>query len=479
MEPLIGRAYTAVRNFWRFIHQNPSSLDGLRSLFHESLKNKHSFLKHITDALRVFHLGLFPNLQVGIGSHRFNILDVQLRDLKPFLLVMGRQQAYEKVSFRTRKDVKRPTGLLDFSLSSCFRRRYHQVPGESSLIPHFESQQVGCTITNDRRCAAGFTDTPMCRFCNQTKESLLHIVEECDSVPPHLQLGPLHELGPNFGGLGLVEHPVALCDFRLQPISLPEIVPFLPASPCRNLWTDGSLVLQDSYWLQTAAYAVVDEARQVVSKGRVNHFALSSFTAELFAVVCAFATSSSPVVIFTDCKTLVNMFHELLQTNVIPLDWAHRQWWVFLWKLFCDRRCLVDLPCSLIWMPAHQCDDVPLADIDDTVAQKVGWPVGHLICNRLADNAAKSLAWELAPVLPAAYNQLQHECFARQAGLARLNQFIGCDCPVKNVYTTKEETSDVTTLNTFEARFPDWDWNPCIASFQWTPGESHDLREEC
>ena len=478
-EPTVARAYTAVRNFWRFVHQHPESLCLLRELFHDSLQNQHSFLKHITNALSVFHLALFPNMQVGIGSIKFNILEVQIRDLKPFLLVMGRQHAYENVSFRTRKDVKRPTGLLDFDLSSCFRQFYKPVLGEPSLIPHFESQQVGCTITNDRRCAAGFTESSLCRFCQQTKESLLHIVEDCDHVPPHLQIGPKHDLGPNFVGLGLVEHPVAICDVRLQQVSLPEVATFRASDPCQRLWTDGSLVLQESYWLQTAAYAVVNVHREVVAKGRVNHFSLSSYTAELFAGVAAFVTSSVPVEIITDCKTVVNMFFELIELGTVPPNWAHREWWTFFWQVYRDRDIGNGSPCSFVWMPAHQCDDVPLHDIDEEISKRVGWPVDHLICNRLADITAKQLAWDLAPINPQIFKHLQHECFARQSGLARLNQFIGSDCPVKNVYATKEEALPESSQIGYESRFPEWDWNPQLSSFGWIPGASHDIAAEC
>ena len=162
------------------------------------------------------------------------------------------------------------------------------------------------------------------------------------------------------------------------------------------MWTDGSLILQDTYWLQTAAYAVVDDSGEVIHEGRVNHFSLSSFTAELFAGVTAFVTAATPVVIHTDCKTLVNMFTELQQRRSVPLDWAHREWWDYMWKVFLDRSVSAVQPCAFEWMPAHLCDHIALDEITDEFAQGLEWPKVALRCNRIAGNAAKRLAHSLA-----------------------------------------------------------------------------------
>ena len=135
-EPTVARAYCALRKFWRFIHDHPLMLDRLRAMFSFSINKQHSLLRHISQACETFHLRLFPDMQIGIGKHKYPILDVCARDLCNFLRIMGRQNAYERVSFRTRKDIMRPTGLLDFPLSTVFLKKYKAVPNETNLVPH-------------------------------------------------------------------------------------------------------------------------------------------------------------------------------------------------------------------------------------------------------------------------------------------------------------------------------------------------------
>lgn len=129
-------------------------------------------------------------------------------------------------------------------------------------------------------------------------------------------------------------------------------------------------------------------------------------------------------------------------------------------------------------MPAHLCDHIPIEQITDELASSLGWPKLSLICNRLADECAQSLAKEIAPIQPSFYARLKHEVFSRQACLARLNLAIGMDQPVKNVYITKEEQSQEQTL-TYRSRFPDWDWAPIESSFEWKPSTSPVVHECC
>lgn len=83
-EPTVVRAHTALRNFWRFLHDHPNLLGRLRAVFQSSIGKPHSLLRHVSEACEIFHLRLFPHLQVGIGKHKFDILDICFRDFPTF-----------------------------------------------------------------------------------------------------------------------------------------------------------------------------------------------------------------------------------------------------------------------------------------------------------------------------------------------------------------------------------------------------------
>ena len=216
VEPSIARAYCAVRNMWRFVHAYPCCIQVFRTHYDKMMQCQQSLLAHFQKALNIFHLALFPDLSIRIGRQSFSVLDVHPKDLKGFLHVMGRQACYETAGSKFRKDIFKPTGLLDFHLSTLFKT-CHAKPEDSCswLQPHVDSQLVGCTITNDRRFAAGFSETSDCRFCGQVKESLSHVVCDCLACPPDLQACIAHEFGPNYRNLGIFEHPVEVANHRL------------------------------------------------------------------------------------------------------------------------------------------------------------------------------------------------------------------------------------------------------------------------
>ena len=358
----------------------------------------------------------------------------------------------------------RAQGLLDFPLSTIFLKKYKSVPNEPNLIPHVESQIAGCTSE--------------CRFCNQTKESLWHLVDECPDAPEDIRKAPKHDLGPNFLSLGVVEHPVGLRDVRLEPTPLPPPVMLDLNTPLAEYWSDGSLVGAESFWLQTAAFAVIDVEQNCVYKGRVNSFALSSFTAEFYAILYTFYVSSGPVRIYTGCKTFVDKFNNLLQLRAAPKGWAHSTWWRHLLKVY-ELRCqIVDEPLQVHWIPVHLCDNIQVDAITDELAAELGWPKKCLIRNKLADAHAKALALDLVPVSPQKFGVLRQEVFTRQACLARLNCTIGKDQPIKNVYLTKEEQAPEQGFS-FRSRFPEWGWSPAESLFKWKPKNKHNVLDCC
>lgn len=478
VEPRIARAYTAVRNFWRFVHHDPTILAKLQNVFSRCIQHKQSLLYHVSSALEVFHLRLFPSMQVGIAQQRFEILDVTPRDLRPFLCTMGRQACYEASGAKARKDVAKPVGLLDYHLSTAFYHKY-KPPRNSkvSLCPHYESQLVGCTITNDRRAAVGFTDDPSCRFCGFSKESLRHIVLECSEAPHELRRAPSHDLGPNFSLFGITEHPVALCNFRMcwQTLSIDETLGFDAAKNRRPLWTDGSVFFQNHFWITTGACAIVDSDLNTVFVGRVDHIHLTSYATELFAIVKAVALSQGPVCITTDSLTVVQLFHDMCKNQAIGREWSHSQWWIVLFRLWAARSLLCANPIELKWMRAHTCDDLPIEAISDAVAEQVGFRREDIICNRIADKLASECAASLLPIDPKLFALLHHEAFVRQIALARLNQTIGDIVPLKPQYETIAELEHDDEAEVFRRRFSTWLWDSVRADFEWVPSSSDSI----
>lgn len=304
---------------------------------------------------------------------------------------MGQQYCYELAAKKARKDFHKPTGLLDMSLSTTFRKLHQSSPDcFKVLAPHFDAQIVGCTVTNDRRCAAGFSESALCRFCGLTKESLQHLVFECGASPLATKDLPIHELGPNFGKLGIVEHPAAIAGTRLQMYEwdASQQASFSPVNATVHLWTDGSVVFADSFWLASAAYAIVDKDAVCIECQPVFHLAITPYAAELFAVLQAVARTAGPVVIHTDCQTVVTLFVEFQKLDSIPQSWSHRPWWMILYRLWGERSRLHDCPIRLQWQKAHVCDTKPLSDICEADAAPFGLSKQDVICNPVADEHA-------------------------------------------------------------------------------------------
>lgn len=67
-----------------------------------------------------------------------------------------------------------------------------------------------------------------------------------------------------------------------------------------------------------------------------------------------------------------------------------------------DRSRFSLRPIQVSWIPAHQCDDIGLADLIPAVAQQRGFDCQH-----------GALAKELAPVHPKVFAQLAHEVFGQ------------------------------------------------------------------
>lgn len=150
------------------------------------------------------------------------------------------------------------------------------------------------------------------------------------------------------------------------------------------------------YWIATAAFADIDESERCIISGRVSHSSLSSFTAELYALLRAVAGCSSPVHVFIDCLSVVDIFHELIRTQEVHPQWSHGHWWHLLLQIWKDRSCFFHKPIKVTWIPANQSDDVLLQGITQDFAEARGLKLHQARGNRIADNTARDLAWSLA-----------------------------------------------------------------------------------
>ena len=131
----------------------------------------------------------------------------------------------------------------------------------------------------------------------------------------------------------------------------------------------------------------------------------------------------------------------------------------------------------LSWIKAHTCDDIAIQAISEDTARRIGIPREHIVCNRVADEAAKSLAMEIAPVDFNVFQTLEHEAYCCQLQLTLLNKMIGDELGVKADYSTKEEMLETGEEFSFSDRFPEWAWQSSLAEFSWTPTTSRHVDE--
>ena len=140
------------------------------------------------------------------------------------------------------------------------------------------------------------------------------------------------------------------------------------AEQVQHVWTDGSVQLTPYPWLAIASFAVIAADESIIAVGRVRHWRLSSYSAELWAILVAFAGAEQPLVIHTDSLTIVKQFLVLLQTETVQVEWTHANWWSFILDQLLHRKELHPSPLQLLWCPAHLLEHVPSQALTDELA---------------------------------------------------------------------------------------------------------------
>ena len=359
-----------------------------------------------------------------------DFLEFSLTDLKCILKSLAANKCYHTASLMPRKDVQKAAGFLDLSLTLSAKKKLAKIPNDNfSFLFHWESAITGCTITADRLAASGLVESSCCRFCGRAKESLQHFVDECTELPAELlQPSTSYFLGPNFNMLGIAELPVDVIRAKLRVSAPSELAVAAwdePSTATCHVWTDGPVQLAHHPWLTWAAFAVVAENEELLAAGQVWHWRLSSYSAELWAVLTAFAIAAQPLVVHTDSLTIVNQFNELLRTG------HHANWWSFLHMLIHQRRGYCDMPLQLMWCPAHLLERIPATSLTDDEATAAGSNKRDILLNRMADEFAKHQILKSAVSQKAELRTKENDVFARQLWLSKLNRT--CKKPEKNL----------------------------------------------
>lgn len=346
IDPMLSRAYGTIIETIQFLkYASPAARHMWENLTLNSTVSKVSLLQHFLQACTIIEIVFHPPFHFSIfQSEPVCFLDFATRDLKKVIQHAIRHICYVRASKTARKDTKTHTGFLDFDMSvagtSSLRNLWYNYV---SLYSFWESAMVGCSITNDRCCAAGFSTTSDCRFCSSQKETFEHLTCCCEQLPNDIER-PVFDLapfGPNFATLGLVEVSHEQARHKLQVSATSQITVSHWDSDCvtwSHMWTDGSCMYQESFWDTTGGYAVISQTGEVLSAGCVQHWVLSSYSCELWAGIVAWALASSPIVIHSDCQAFVDQANTMIQTKQIGKDWPHQEWWNFFLHL-----CFYDL----------------------------------------------------------------------------------------------------------------------------------------
>ena len=286
IDPFIAMAVNCLIDISRFCFETPSAIPMLQALVANRSAPKHSLAASFQKACETLGLDVDETLAISFhGSKPLPLGLVPPKTLRSFLKHLAIQAQYHAVQHGKRKDICKPSGLLDFSLSTEFLKHpTFQTAHFPSAISHFESVLVGCTLTKDRLFASGWAEDSKCRFCGKVKETLAHIVFQCQTYHAWTSRPVLHEFGANFPLLGIFEHPIALAKHRIRQTKAQEtqVAEFRPDLPLQEFWTDGSLLWPKHFWVATAAFAVIDAAGHVVMSGPVQSLVLSSYVPELF-----------------------------------------------------------------------------------------------------------------------------------------------------------------------------------------------------
>ena len=472
-EPTFACAYQVVLETIRSCHLQPAMFLQLQRTMGNAEALPHSLANRLLSACETLGLEIDNNLCLSFqGSNPTCITELSPQDARRALQAVCRHSCYARAINTPRKDFCKPQGIFDQQLSTLFLARAPAtIPGELPMKVRFESVVVGCSLTNDRMAATGWSSSSDCRFCQTTKESMNHLTSDCHVLHRDIGAPVDHQLGRNFRMLGHVEHPKFIGRRRFLHQSADDLVPaecFNPDGLIRR-WTDGSVVNGENFWLSVGTFSIIDEGGQAVSCGMVSHWALSSYVTELWAIFQVFFCASTPAIVFSDCQSAVSQVASFLANGIIDVRWQCQAWWRKFRTLVELRRGIHPRPFSVTWIPAHVLESVPDCMVTEENAREHATTKQHILLNRVADRVAKHLAHRLSPVDSAVHLQAKQEIYKHQHWLSVLHAML----------PTKAEAADDTTVEGVPelpekltecqaaALYPQWHWSTPITQFRW------------
>ena len=470
-DPQYADAYNTIIEVARLCRHSDRAAQQLAATWKNPVGN-HCLASTLQRAFETLEIQHDPELRIAFcGGSPVQFTELSPKCLSKALQNIARHACYCSIDPRSRKDFLKPSGVFDFQQTTKLLRQVKKNQ-ESDRELEFRIQNilVGCTLTNDRLAASGWVTSATCRFCGQAKECMMHLLE-CSHV--HELLGPpvLHEFGANFAALGHVTHPTAVARQRLRFSNIEDlsIADSFSASHEERFWTDGSVCYADTFWLTSAACAVLDETRTIRHCGPVFHWNISAYVAELWGVISACAQASFPATIYCDCLTVVEQAHKVFQGGLPEDNWACFPWWLFLRRLTQIRRAVRDPPFRIIWIPAHCFEGIPVDLLSEELAALRGTTLEHILHNRLADAAAKECASNTACVYADVQKEATKAIKVHQLWLTRLHAMLPTYQPDRAICIEESLQHDCVSQTECQNRFPQWPWGSEIQQFRWRP----------
>ena len=241
-DPKIACAFNTVLEVVRMCHMLPHTVPMLQRTW-ANPHGTHSLAQQLQNAVDVLGLHITEQLDISFrNSQAVPIVSLSAKDVSRVLANIARDACYKATGDSKRKDFQRTQGIFDHQQTTALLRKLPAGPYSGEVPARFrlESIVVGCTLTNDRLAGSGWSESSACRFCQQVKESMFHLVHECTAL--HATIGPPtnDELGRNFQLLGHVEHPPFIARRRLQLLML-VIFPLLLSSTLADVAASGPM----------------------------------------------------------------------------------------------------------------------------------------------------------------------------------------------------------------------------------------------
>ena len=474
-DPILAGAYLTIVETVRLCHNSPCAISQIRRTW--NVDCSHSLCLRLRTAFELLGIQVDDDINISyLGSPPISLFDLSPKSITRALQNIVRNACYSSIDHKARKDFCKPEGVFDFQQTTFLLKTKNpqlQLTTEKGL--RLENILVGCTLTNDRLAASGWVTSASCRFCGQDKESLPHLMQ-CHKVIELLGPPVQHEFGSNFAMLGHFIHPNFIAKRRLQFSDVRQIDIASEFSPqhCERIWTDGSVIHADKFWIASAAFAVVDEQHNVRYTGVVRHWNLSAYVAELWAVIFACASARFPTTIFSDCRSVVDQAHELFMGGLPDDNWACANWWSFLHQVVQLRRTQCTCPFKIRWIPAHCFEGIPVELLTEELASCKHTTLEHIQNNRLADAAAKELANQSAPVVTEVQSKVRGALIHHQQWLINLHELLPTHQPDRLVEIDENKPPDEVTLASAQRRFPQWLWGSPRVLFPWVPKVPHE-----